>query len=101
MEPDWNRNRRGPVTLVVEKQDGEGSNLFSWTFGSVSDAMAEAHAFNDAVRWMVVKGSFRTARDAVQAAEQRVAVLVRSSSESGTFRRVSLGDVTVKQRSSA
>jgi len=87
--------------LVVEKTDGEGASLLSWTFVSVAAAMAVAHAFNDVVRWMVVKGTFHTARDAMKAAERRDAVVTRSSSESGTLAKVVADSEPLKQASSA
>jgi hypothetical protein len=69
------RSYRGPVTLVVERVEDHALRAVSWTFPSELAAMSVAGAFRDEQRWLLVKGVYYCAADAVAASSDHTLLL--------------------------
>jgi len=57
-----------PVTLVIHKQVGGRTKALSWVFSNEVGALAVARAIRDEA-WLIVRGGFATAREAIEAAK--------------------------------
>ena len=68
MPVDSSRPCKGPVTLVVSRVEPQGAAVFTWTFVNEAAAMCVTRAFRQDERWLLVRGAFHSAPDALAAA---------------------------------
>ncbi|MBI5535932.1 MAG: hypothetical protein HY898_24645 [Deltaproteobacteria bacterium] len=94
-----NRIRRGPVTLVVSRDEVGGPNLLSWTFANEEGAMLVARAFRKDERWLLIRGIYSNVTQAIEAARDG-ALVVNQNRPSGLLRRCDVPRDD-KERSSA
>lgn len=75
---DQSRPCKGPVTLVVSRVEPHGAAVFTWTFVNEAAAMCVTRAFRHDERWLLVRGAFHSAPDALAAAARPDAVLTEA-----------------------
>ncbi len=78
MPVDTSRPCRGPVTLVVSRVEPHGAAVFTWTFVNEAAAMCVTRAFRHDERWLLVRGAFHSAPDALAAASLPDSVLTEA-----------------------
>ena len=94
-----NRIRRGPVTLVVSREEVGGPGLLSWTFATEEGAMLVARAFRKDEHWLLVRGVYSTVTQAIDASRD-ASLVVNQNRPSGLLRKCE-DPADEKERSSA
>ena len=97
MREQSDQSHRGPVTLVVARQQGGGGTL-SWTFANEATALSVTQAFLQSERWTLVRGTYASAAHALDAASR--CALILDDRGSGMMRKCEPLEEG-KQRSSA
>jgi len=92
------RTRRGPVTLVVLREDAAGPSMLSWTFASEGGAMSVARAFRKEERWMLVSGVYSTVTQAIEAARDG-SLVVNQNRSSALLRKCDVPEDDEKRSS--
>jgi hypothetical protein len=94
------QGNRGPVTLVVTRDDHEGGVL-SWTFSNEDAAMSVVRAFRQDERWLLMRGVYESGALALKAA-RNVERIIKENRPSGLIRRCeATSSLDGKRRSSA
>lgn len=59
----------GPVTLVLRRGRERGAQVLSWVFSHEHEALAVVRALRQGLPWVLVPGAFRSAEEALRAAD--------------------------------
>ncbi len=91
------RRSSGPVTLVVSRKGTQGSAVLTWIFASEAAALCITRAFRRDECWLLLRGAFHNAIEALSAAARPDALLT----EAGGLRKCEVPVAASRNRSVA